>query len=93
MMTLNELARIADGIDGVALDETGDTLTLIVSGGEFVSNLSLERAIWCSEDDEREQDADGEYTETVKEYTLRMLGQLASDINATVELVRALGEE
>jgi hypothetical protein len=89
---LNSVAEIAGAIDEVAADETGETLTLITSGGVYCSQICIDRIIWSSECDEREQTPEGGHTETISEYMLRELEKFGNDILKTVKRVREIGE-
>ena len=86
-MTLNEVAEIVDEIDEIALCE-GETLTLITCGGSNVQNVVLEATLWCSEDDEREQDDEGNIMESLEEFLLRRLEEHANHVLATVKRIR-----
>ncbi len=77
---LTSVAEIAESIDAVPLDETEQTLTLMTSGGAFCSEIRLERTLWSSECDEREETPEGGYVITIKEHVLRELERLAEEI-------------
>ena len=85
--TVGEVESVITPINDIASCE--GWMVLAVSSSGYQINVELDQFVpWNSDDDEREEDDAGEYTQSLQHYLLQELEKYAMDILSVVERVR-----
>ena len=88
-MNTNDVIKELERIDYFLDDLSGSRARVVVSNSTHVTSANLEIRLWSScFEGSRRKDNDGKYTESIRDYALRMMKQKADVLYETIRLVK-----